>query len=65
MFIASQYGCYQFTVQELNAIKFGNPTKRGTCESHQGFVFSRGDNTLAPGCGECLCCQPGNIYITL
>merc|ERR1719499_2892809 len=25
---------------------------------HPGYVFSGGDERLAPGCGLCLCCKP-------
>ena len=39
------------------------------CESAgNGFVFSQGDESKAPGCGNCWCCSPvvpsspGKIY---
>ena len=29
------------------------------CESHYGFIFTKGDETKAPGCSDgCWCCQP-------
>ena len=28
------------------------------CESHDGFIWTKGDDSQAPGCGTCWCCQP-------
>ena len=29
------------------------------CESHPGFIFTKGDVSKAPGCtGGCWCCKP-------
>ena len=65
IFTVSQYQCYHYTTEETSAIYNGLQTERVTCESNQGFVFSGGDDTLAPGCGLCWCCQPGTIYLFL
>ena len=61
-FVVSQYKCYQYTQEEETAIKNGQ-ANRAACETHQGFVFTLGDEKLAPGCGKCWCCQPSNIYV--
>jgi len=29
------------------------------CEAHNpGFIYTNGDESLAPGCGNCSCCKP-------
>ena len=60
--IASRYKCYQYTHEEEASITNEDGEKE-MCEAHQGFVFSKGDDSLAPGCNEkCWCCQPSKIY---
>ena len=34
--------------------------EQATCENKQNFIFSQGDASMAPGCGNCWCCQPAN-----
>jgi len=52
---ATGYECYHYT----NSDREKNLPERQMCESAGvGFVFSIGDETQAPGCGNCFCCRP-------
>ena len=58
--IIAPYRCYHYTEKENDAITNDDENK-ATCERHPGFIFTKGDDKLAPGCGTCWCCQPSNI----
>ena len=53
-----RYKCYHWTAEDK-----ANIAKRGEevdyCyQKGAGFRHTRGDNSKAPGCGSCWCCQP-------
>ena len=49
------YECYHYT----DADRAKNLPEQAMCESAgTGYVFSRGDENQAPGCGDCWCCKP-------
>merc|ERR1712003_19365 len=52
------YSCYQWTSSD--EAKMGNLglTQKDYCERSLGFVFTNGNDKLAPGCGGCYCCVP-------
>jgi len=52
----SPYQCYHWTTRDNNKLSSGS-SQRQVCEGH-GYVFSQGNDNLAPGCGGCWCCQP-------
>lgn len=53
-----QHKCYSWTSDDLKAFKAGE-SKKDRCESRgQGFVYAEGNESLAPGCESCGCCQP-------
>lgn len=54
--IAGRYSCYNYSDAELARIR-GGASEQAVCEVN-GRIFSRGDETKAPGCGSCWCCQP-------
>ena len=59
------YQCYNFSDWENAKIEQGGrflENKRKLCKKHSHYVFSQGDNKKAPGCGTCLCCQPGILH---
>ena len=59
------YSCYEWTDEEEELLKNENDVfQRDYCESKPGFVFSEGDETKAPGCGTCWCCEPlpGEVF---
>ena len=56
------YKCYSWNKDDQEKIK--TVDKRIVCETHPGFKFTKGDDELAPGCGTCWCCQPGNNFWT-
>ena len=52
------YKCYHYTVDE-DAMIDSEERNKEVCERHPGFVFSKGDESKAPGCSNgCWCCQP-------
>ena len=54
---------YNWSEKENETILEGGQTEdllKKTCESHSGFVFSKGDDSKARGCGKDWCCQPNN-----
>ena len=52
------YTCYHYTIDEDESIDSEAKNKE-VCESHPGNIFTKGDETKAPGCSEgCWCCQP-------
>ena len=59
-FSALHYRCHAWTKKEKEKIKGGNPEK-ALCEAHTGRIFTNGNEALAPGCGTCKCCKPGEI----
>lgn len=65
LFLDTAWKCYQYTVEEDAQIT-NEDENREMCERHDGFIWTRGDDSKAPGCGTCWCCQPdGNIKICL
>ena len=51
------YKCYQYTTSEDEMID-SEAKNREICEGHPGFIFTKGDESKAPGCYYCWCCQP-------
>ena len=54
---------YDWSEKDNETINGGGQTEdslKKTCESHSGFVFSKGDDSKARGCGKGWCCQPSN-----
>ena len=52
------YECYHYTVDEDEMIDSEAKNKE-VCESHPGFIFTKGDVSKAPGCTSgCWCCKP-------
>ena len=59
------YKCYHWSEEDAKINNLGGwsvQTERTTCENKQNFVFSQGDDSMAPGCGKCWCCQPANQH---
>ena len=57
------YSCYSWTAADQTAMAAidtnkGAAAQRKVCEAVLGRIFTKGDNTLAPGCETCWCCQP-------
>ena len=56
------YQCHSWTYEDkakfLLNCTYHNELERPTCESHPGFVYTQGNDTLAPGCTSCFCCKP-------
>jgi hypothetical protein len=50
------YKPYKYTQADLDRIK-GGVSEQTVCEQ-QNRVFSKGDDSLAPGCGREWCCEP-------
>ena len=58
-----RYKCYDWSDEDKVKLTQGgssNEIQKRTCEGYENFVFSEGDNSKAPGCGSCWCCQPDN-----
>ena len=54
----TSYKCYHYTIDEDEMIDSEAKNKQ-ICESHPGFIFSKGDESKASGCPSyCWCCQP-------
>merc|ERR1712098_644745 len=64
---ARRYECHHWTPEEQNKIliggwnrekeRLGKGKEKTVCESRgPGYKFTGGDNTEAPGCGNCWCC---------
>ena len=54
---------YDWSEKDNETINGGGQTEdllKKTCESHAGFVFTKGDDSKARGCGKGWCCQPSN-----
>ena len=54
------YKCYEWTKDDQKKLDQGGwsvQILKETCEEY-GYIFSEGDDSKAPGCGECWCCQP-------
>eukprot|EP00497_Spongosphaera_streptacantha_P000880 TRINITY_DN15_c0_g1_i3.p1 TRINITY_DN15_c0_g1~~TRINITY_DN15_c0_g1_i3.p1 ORF type:complete len:1296 (-),score=273.12 TRINITY_DN15_c0_g1_i3:153-4040(-) len=64
-----EYKCYYWTKEDREAIdKLGSDVEaeRAHCAEvgkgrNKSFVFSEGDEKLAPGCGACYCCEPVDL----
>ena len=51
------YTCHHWNEEELEKKEIGYPLK-SMCEAHNGFIYTGGNEALAPGC-SCGCCKPG------
>ena len=56
------YECYDWTEEDkqkfwINGVYHFN-LEKPTCEAYPGYIFTQGDDTMAPGCGGCWCCKP-------
>ena len=49
------YKCYHYSEQDRKHL--AAKSEKQVCEGH-GYVFSHGNDKMAPGCGGCWCCQP-------
>jgi len=57
------YKCYQWSEKDLEQNHNGGwsiEKEKRTCEGYENFIFTQGDDSKAPGCGGCWCCQPKN-----
>merc|ERR1712142_322576 len=53
------YACYQWTEKQKQRILSHEIKPQKQCtDQGNGFIFSGGDDSLAPGCGTCGCCRP-------
>merc|ERR1712142_791641 len=53
------YSCFHWTKEQEQKIISGALKPEKLCrEQGDGFIFSGGDDSKAPGCGTCGCCQP-------
>ena len=55
------FECYHWSSEDrvtINAEGGNSQAEKKTCESHFGFIYSQGDDSKAPECGGCSCCQP-------
>ena len=52
------YACSTWTAADKTAITANGGNEKLVCESVAGRIYSKGDETKAPGCGTCWCCQP-------
>ena len=55
------FKCYGWTTKDIKQIHIGGwsiKNEKRTCEGYESFVFTQGDESKAPGCGTCWCCQP-------
>jgi len=55
----STYVCYHWSPEDraaITALGSSVDAERSVCEG-LGHVFTQGDASLAPGCGDCFCCQ--------
>ena len=60
LYIDLAFKCYTYTDAGLEK----NHLDKQSCENAGvGFVFSKGDDKMAPGCGSCWCCQPLGINL--
>ena len=61
--LSTAFKNYDWSEKENETINGGGQTEdllKKTCESHSGFIFSKGDDSKARGCGKGWCCQPSN-----
>ena len=56
------YKCYHWSEKDLEQIhkEWSIEKEKRTCEGYENFIFTLGDDSKAPGCGGCWCCQPKN-----
>ena len=59
-----QYECYHWTVDDQSWKSANGASMGEMCERHEGYVYSQGNETLAPGCGTCWCCKPATGIIS-
>ena len=62
-FPESPYKCYHWSEKDLEKNHNGGwsiEKEKRTCEGYENFIFTLGDDSKAPGCGGCWCCQPKN-----
>ena len=56
------YECYKWTNEDRSRFQVNcthyPELERPTCEDHPGYIYAHGNDTLAPGCGNCSCCKP-------
>ena len=60
-FVETPYECYHWSKKENERNLNGGwsiENERKTCESYTNFIYTQGDDSKAPGCGACYCCQP-------
>ena len=63
-FAELRYKCYDWSNEDLVKIDLAGSSdeiQKRTCEGYENFVFTKGDDSKAPGCGNCWCCQPDNL----
>jgi len=53
------FSCYHYTYDDWNWVASGQMSERVMCESRgDGFLYSQGNDSIAPGCDRCWCCKP-------
>ena len=56
------YECYDWTHEDIAHFWINcthdSELEEATCVDHPGYIFTEGNETLAPGCGGCFCCKP-------
>ena len=63
---AKSYKCYGWTPKdrrEMGSKMYKGDTRKKYCENTLGFVYSKGDDSKAPGCGKCACCEPKGTFM--
>ena len=48
--------CYNYTEEDRGHLIIDD--EPAVCEAHSGYIFTHGNDRLAPGCGGCWCCKP-------
>lgn len=53
------FSCYHYTSADWALVDTGIMSERAMCETRgQGFLYTEGNDSIAPGCDRCWCCQP-------
>lgn len=53
------FSCYHYTNEDWRLVEAGIMSERDMCKTRgQGFLYTQGNDSIAPGCDRCWCCQP-------
>eukprot|EP00092_Neocalanus_flemingeri_P057786 GFUD01068750.1.p1 GENE.GFUD01068750.1~~GFUD01068750.1.p1 ORF type:complete len:103 (-),score=18.81 GFUD01068750.1:302-610(-) len=61
--MTARFTCYNWA--EIDKPKIGGSslaTQQSYCENDLGHKWSYGDDSLAPGCGQCWCCEKNERF---